>query len=203
MKPWLLLVYGLLLGVLVTGAILLISRPTQGMPVELFPAPSPSPTSPPAPTKTPEPIMVQIKGEIVSPGSYSLAKDSRLDDLITAAGGITSSADENRINYMAIVHDGDYFYIPTFDEDIPETASNAPGNLNIGDGDSFDYPIDLNAASQEALESLPGIGPSKASDILAYREEHGPFASVDDLVNVPGIGASTVETLRDFLIVEP
>lgn len=203
MKPWMLLLYGLLLGLLLAGLILLISRPIQGVPIELRPAPSATATSLPLATTTPRPVTVQVGGEIRLPDLYSLPKDSRLLDLIALAGGLTPDADENRINYAVLLRDGDYYYIPAFGEDIPETASNAPANLTTGSNPVFTYPLDLNEATIEALESLPGIGPSKAADILAYREENGPFAKVDDLINVPGIGPSTVEALRDYLYVGP
>ncbi len=194
--------FGLLIGLLVTGAILLIARPAQGVPIALHPAPSPTITPPPSPTSTPAPIIVQISGEVVSNGVYSLPKDSRLEDLIDTAGGLTSSADVERINLVTILRDGEYYYIPVIGEAIPETAANAPNN-NLGDADlSIQYPLNLNNATQEELETLPGIGPSKAADIIAYRDEHGPFLTVDDLTNVSGIGPSTVDSLRDYLIIE-
>lgn len=203
MKSWLLLVYGLLLGFLLAGVVLLVAQPAQGNTVVLLPAPTPTPTLPLSPTKTPQPIMVQVSGEVQSPGTYVLPKNARLQDLIEQAGGLTVNADEDRVNYAALLRDGDYYYIPAPEEAIPETAANAPTNLHAAQDPAFEYPLDLNTADQEALESLPGIGPTKAADILAYREAHGPFTGVDALVNVPGIGASTVESLREYVFVEP
>ena len=203
MKKWLLILYGLLIGLLATGTILLISQPSQGQPILLSPAPSPTLTSPPIPTETPTPIQAQISGEVVAPGIYALAKNFRLGDLVECAGGLTAHADVDRINLAALVRDGDYFYIPAADEEIPETASNAPGNLNTIQNPDYNYPIDLNEASQEALESIPGIGPSKAEDILAYKTEIGRFSSLDELLNVSGIGETTLESLIDYLYVEP
>lgn len=203
MKPALILAYGLLLGLLIGGAILLLSKPPLGEPVTLQTAPSPTPTHPPRPTSTPEPIMVQISGQVHEPGIYTLPKDTRLMTLIDQAGGVTAMADESRINYTAILWDGDYYYIPAEDEAIPETAANAPGNIHQVREPIYDYPIDLNEADQAALESLPGIGPSRAADILSYRDEHGPFLSLNALANVPGIGPVTVNSLKDYLYVEP
>ncbi len=201
-KPWMLILFGLLLGLLVTGAILLIARPAQGVPITLHPAPSPTVTSPPAPTPTPAPILVQIGGEVKSPGVYSLPKGSRLEALLQAADGFTANADLERINLSAVLRDGDYYYLPATGENIPETASNSPNNVQTSDGIAIQYPLNLNLATEEELESLPGIGPSKAADIIAYRDEHGPFQVIDDLVNVSGIGQNTVDTLRDYLIIE-
>jgi competence protein ComEA len=168
-----------------------------------MPAPTPTQTSPPKATITSAPIQVLIKGQVVNPGKYVLQKESRLMDLIQIAGGLTDLADESRVNDVFILRDGDYFYIPTSDEVIPETARNAAVNIPLGDIAVFDYPLNLNEASQEALESLPGIGPSKAIDIIAYRDQHGPLLSVDDLLNVQGIGPATLEEIREYLIVEP
>ena len=203
MKSWLKLIYGLLLGLLMGGVILLIAQPVRGGAIALLPAPSATPSKEPSPTKTSEPILVQVSGQVVSPGVYSLPQNARLQDLILLASGLTGEADESRINNAVPLRDGDYFYIPTIDEAIPETATNSTANLNVDPDSEFTYPLDLNTASQEALESLPGIGPAKAEDILAYRDAHGSFLSVDELTEVPGIGETTVESLRDYLFVEP
>lgn len=202
MKKWYLVLYGFLLGLLSTGVILLISQRERGIPVTLNPAPTATQTMRPKATPSRVPIQVQIGGEIVNPGIFLVDEESRLADLITKAGGLTSAADNDRINFAALLHDGDYFFIPSIDQLIPETARNAPLNIDLDENSKFVYPFDLNEASQEALESLPGIGPEKAADILAYKEQFGPFSSVDDLLNVPGIGQKTLETIRDFLIVE-
>jgi competence protein ComEA len=203
LKSWLKLVYGLLLGLLLGGVILLIAKPATGDAIALISAPSATPSRQPSPTKTPEPILVQISGKVVSPGIYSLQQDARLQDLIDLAGGLAADADENRVNGAALLRDGDYFYIPDVDEIIPENAANSPVNLNVDLDSEYDYPLDLNTATQEALESLPGIGPTKAEDIIAYRDLHGRFTSVDELSNVSGIGEVTVESLREYLYVEP
>lgn len=194
---------GALFGLLAVGVILLIAQPEQGVPIKLMPAPTPTQTSPPKATMTPTPIQVLIKGQVVNPGKYALQKESRLADLIQLAGGLTDLADESRVNDVFILHDGDYFYIPGSDEEIPATARNAPANIPSGNIANFDYPLNLNEASQEALESLPGIGPSKAIDIIAYRDQHGPYGSVDDLLDVQGIGPTTLEAIREYLIITP
>ena len=203
MKPWQYLLTGVLIGLLVTGAILLISQPERGDAITLRPAPSPTHTAVPKPTATPSPILVQINGQVARPGIYTLEQESRLMDLIDLAGGLTNQADVKRVNNVFILRDGDYFYIPAIDERIPETARNAPGNNPLDDAASFDYPLNLNTATQEALESLPGIGPSKATDIITYRDAMGAFENVDDLLNVPGIGPTTLESIREYLIIEP
>ena len=201
-KPWLMISAVLLIGLLSAGLIVLIAQPRQGVAISLSPPPTATPTGLPIPTRTPEPILVQIGGAVQSPGVYPLLSGSRSEDLIEAAGGLTADADLDRINWVALLRDGAYFYCPIPNEPIPETAINAAGNA-AGDAETgISYPINLNAASQEELESLPGIGPSKAADILSYRDSHGPFSTLEDLANVPGIGAATVESLKEFLIIE-
>lgn len=197
------MIYGILVGLLAAGGIILISRQDRGVPITLSPAPTPTQTSFPKPTKTAEPIQVQIGGEILDPGIYELPENSRVLMLINLASGLTAQADHDRINLAALLKDGDYFYIPAVNEDIPETASNAPKNRFESSEIEFDYPLDLNDTTQDALESLPGIGPTKASDILAYRDKVGRFSSVEELLNVPGIGQVTLETIRDYIICEP
>lgn len=202
MKRWLNLIAGVLIGLLAAGAVLLIAQPERGVPITLAPAPTPTGTKVPQPTATPAPIEVLIKGQVASPGIYLLGKESRLMDLIELAGGLTNQADVNRINDVFLLRDGDYFYIPSNDEKIPETARNAPDNSPLGQGSLYDFPLDINTASQEALETLPGIGPSKAADIIAYRDQAGSFVTIEDLLNVPGIGPTTLDSIREYLIIE-
>jgi len=203
MKPWQNLLTGVLIGLLAAGLIFLIASPIKGTPITLAPPPSPTPTDRPKPTPTPTLIIVQISGEVHYPGLYELDKDARFGDLIDLAGGLKASADRLRINRAALCTDGDYFYVPAVDEPIPETACNAPMSIHSNTSQAFSYPLDLNQATQEELESLPGIGPEKAKDILAYREHYGPFQSLDDLLMVEGIGEKTIDSLREFLIIEP
>ena len=203
MKPWLLILTGVLIGLLAAGGILLIAQPERGVPITLMPAPTHTPTGMPKPTTTPMPIQVMIKGQINTPGIYNLDKESRLFDLIELAGGLTENADIDRVNNVFILRDGDYFYIPSIGEKIPDTARNAPGNNPLDDLSFFDYPLNLNTATQAELESLPGIGPTKAMDIITYRNLVGAFKTVDDLLNITGIGPSTLDAIRQYLIVEP
>jgi competence protein ComEA len=203
LKPWLLILTGVLIGLLAAGGILVIARPERGIPITLLPAPTLTPSSLPKPTATPMPIQVLIKGQINTPGIYKLDKEARLYDLIELAGGLTEGADIDRVNNVFILRDGDYFYIPSIGENIPDTARNAPGNNPLDDASFFDYPLNLNTATQAELESLPGIGPTKATDIITYRDQEGFFKTVDDLLNIPGIGPSTLDAIREYLIVEP
>ncbi|MEA3326453.1 MAG: helix-hairpin-helix domain-containing protein [Chloroflexota bacterium] len=203
MPNWRYLLLGVLFGLLATGAILLIAQPERGTPIVLQPAPTPTETTPPKSTATETPFQVQIYGEIAIPGVYTIEKSARLGELIDTAGGLTQQADVDRVNLAALLHDGDYFFIPAINEPIPETARNAPINSYRGDQGVFNYPLDLNKASQEALESLPGIGPVKAVVILEYREQVGTFSTIEELLNIEGIGEKTLESLKEYLIITP
>jgi len=195
--------YGILIGLLATGAILLIAQRNEGVPITLIPAPTSTHTAIPKPTPTRSPIIVQIGGQIVNPGIYSMGTEDRLGDLISAAGGLTDLADNARVNAAAFLQDGDYFYIPRLDEEIPGTANNSFTSIQNSRGIQINFPIDLNLATAEDLEALPGIGPSKAEDIISHREQIGSFSSIEDLLEVPGVGEKTLESLKDLIFVEP
>ena len=152
--------------------------------------------------------MAQISGAVMVPGVYPIGAGDRLLDLVTAAGGFTPFADLSGINLSVRVQDEVRYHIPAFAEagGGAGTAGDGGGGQAVdrdpsaGDGGGR---VDLNAASAEELESLPGIGPSLAGAIVAYREANGPFAGVDDLDDVPGIGPKTLENIRPLVIALP
>ena len=203
MKQYFQIIFGILIGLLAAGLIILVNKPNYGEPISLSPAPTLTRTSLPKPTSTKSPILVQIKGEINSPGLYEFPENSRLEDLISAAGGLTDNANIDLINYALLLKDGDYIFIPAEGQEIPAIARNSTANIFSGQEGSIQYPIDINKATQEELEILPGIGPAKAKDIIAYRQMVGRFSSIEDLLGVSGIGPATLESLRDHIICEP
>ncbi len=133
-------------------------------------------------------LYVHVLGAVEKPGLYVLDLDARLVDAVGAAGGTTDDADLTAINLARAVEDGEQILVPTVG--APTAAS--PGAATPGD-----TRIDLNAADQAALETLPRIGPALAERIIAWREENGRFQSVDDLLAVPGIGEKLLEGMRD------
>ena len=203
MKPWQFIIFGILIGLLASGLVLLIAQPDRGEPISLSPPPTPTRTLPPKATITPSPITVQISGEIQNPGVYNLDGSNRLNDLIDMSGGLTEDADLTRINFAAIINDGDFIFIASKDEVIPLNSRDTTINLPTEETDTFIYPINLNEATQEALESLPGIGEVKASAIIEYRDLIGCFTGIDELIYVKGIGPATLESIRDLVTVEP
>ncbi|HHX77323.1 MAG TPA: ComEA family DNA-binding protein [Firmicutes bacterium] len=134
-------------------------------------------------------IRVHVAGAVVTPGVYTLPAGSRALEAVEAAGGALPEADQHAINLAQPLYDGQRVEIPFIsgDESNQKTAG---GGL-----------VNLNTASQEVLEKLPGIGPVRAARIIAYREQKGWFKSVDELADVPGIGPKTLATLRNLVTV--
>lgn len=152
----------------------------------------------------PEIIKVDVKGAVKSPGIFTAQAGDRVIDLISSAGSFTEKADKDRINFAQIIEDQMVIY-------VPEIGEEDKGNLeNIQVGTSGDAVtkgtsgglVNLNTATQEDLQTLTGIGPSKANAILEYRETVGKFKEVDELKQVTGIGDKTFERLRDSISVK-
>ena len=153
----------------------------------------PPATEPPAST-APSTVVVHVAGAVVAPGVYELAAGSRVADGLDAAGGAASDAVLDAVNLAAPLVDGAQVYVPhTGEASGPATA--AP----TGGVPTPTNPIDINAATEEELESLPGIGPVTAGAIVRHREESGPFASVDGLMDVPGIGPARLASLQGLI----
>ena len=134
-------------------------------------------------------LYVHVLGAVEKPGLYVLDLDARLVDALAAAGGTTPDADLAAVNLARVLEDGEQVVVPA-----AGAAGGAPGGAAPPPGDDR---IDLNAADQAALETLPRIGPALAERIIAWREENGRFTSVDDLLAVPGIGEKLLAGLRD------
>lgn len=133
-------------------------------------------------------LYVHVLGAVEKPGLYVLDLDARLVDALAAAGGTTPDADLAAVNLARVLEDGEQVVVPA-----AGAAGGAPGAAPPPGDDR----IDLNAADQAALETLPRIGPALAERIIAWREENGRFTSVDDLLAVPGIGEKLLAGLRD------
>ena len=134
-------------------------------------------------------LYVHVLGAVEKPGLYVLDLDARLVDALAAAGGTTPDADLAAVNLARVLEDGEQVVVPA-----AGAAGGVPGSAAPPPGDDR---IDLNAADQAALETLPRIGPALAERIIAWREENGRFTSVDDLLAVPGIGEKLLAGLRD------
>jgi len=156
-------------------------------------------------------IVVQVVGAVESPDLVYLPEGARVSDAIEAAGGFTSDADQGAVNLAAPVVDGQRIEIPWLDQSSRPPDSGGGGirvrlpGSSLGGGDSggseVSWPVNINRASAYELQSLPGIGEQLALRIIEYRMQHGPFARIDDIVNVEGIGESRFEEIRDKITV--
>lgn len=195
-----------LLWVVLGGASLFLWRQPQPATFEIQPPPAtntPQPTATATPTATPSPLLVDVAGAVRIPGVHSLSPGSRVQEAVAAAGGALEHADLRGISLARPLQDGEKLYVPLVGEDPP--APPAPGTAAVEDDGSandtaaVDYPININTADAETLQALPGIGPKTAQAIADYRETNGPFPSVEDLVQVKGIGEGTLGKIRELV----
>jgi competence protein ComEA len=151
-------------------------------------------------------VVVHVAGAVVRPGLLRLPAGSRVADAIAAAGGPTPDGDVDRLNLAQLVEDGSRVVVGRIGEsvDAPVPGVTPPAGSGAGaDGEATSSsPIDLNTADLAELEELPGVGPSTAQAIIDHREANGPFLSVDDLLDVRGIGPAKLEALRDLAVVD-
>lgn len=151
-----------------------------------------------------EDYYVYLTGAVCVPGVYAVPAGSRLYEAVEMAGGFTEDTDISACNLAAEVADGVQYYFPTYAE--TEAAGGTAAYIvssgqDMSGGAGADGRVNINTASKDELMSLPGIGGSKADAIIAYRESGGGFSSPEDLKNVKGIGDSTYESLKDYIIV--
>lgn len=145
-------------------------------------------------------VIVQVSGEIAEPGVYPMGSRSRLVDVIDAAGGLTDSADTSSLNLAARIGDGESITIPS-----RASATPPPTSPSMEDADAVESesgPVNVNTATIEELDTLPGIGPAIGERIIDHRDAHGPFPSIEALVQVEGISERSVERLRPLITVD-
>ena len=154
-----------------------------------------------APPSTGGMVTVHAAGAVASPGVYALPAAARVADVLVAAGGSLPDADLDRINLATRLNDGDRVYVPRRGEVMPTGVAGAEGGgaSTAGSSTTAAGPIDLNGATVEQLDTLPGIGPATAQAIVSYRNRHGRFRSVTELLEVPGIGPSKLEAIRTLV----
>lgn len=137
-------------------------------------------------TTVPETLVVHVSGAVNRPGLVTVSASARVADAIASAGGAATGADLTGLNLASSVHDGDQIVVPLQGEEMVPSASTDQG-------------IDLNRATAAELEGLPGVGPVLAERIVAYRDVHGAFATVEDLLGVGGIGEAKLAAMRDSI----
>ncbi len=189
---WWDIAFGLAVGSLLASALnmawRLATRRPAGQPVVLV-------------TPTPARILVHVAGAVARPGVYELPPGSRVHDALEAAGGALPQAQLEALNLAQPLQDGQRLWVPRRGEPspTPQPSPSPPSPTTPGPS----LRLNLNTATAEELEALPGIGPVLARRIVAYREQNGPFRSVDELLNVKGIGPAVLEKLRPYVYVEP
>ncbi|RCA10428.1 helix-hairpin-helix domain-containing protein [Enterococcus durans] len=145
---------------------------------------------------------VDVKGAVNRPGIYSFSLEERVHDVIEKAGGLTDTADGNQINLAAKLTDQQLIYVPVIGEEIPEAAKDQQSHpVEETEKDGQEKKINLNTADLAQLQQIPGIGNVKAQEIIRYREEKGSFQKIEELQEITGIGAKTVEQLRNWVTV--
>ena len=193
------LVVGVVLGI---GGLTLRTR-TQPASIKILP---PEPTITPEPTATPGPIAVFVNGAVLREGVYNLSPDSRVEQAIEEAGGFTAVANTTVVNLAQPLTDGAQVYVPSQDEaSEPAFVVSSPVVSNLtGNADDSNVGglVNINTATIEELESLTGIGPSTAQKIADFRDENGPFAAIEEIMEVPGIGDGKFEKLKDQITIE-
>jgi len=176
--------YGLLIGLLAAAGILLAAGKPHSSPVLLLPTP--------ALTN----LTIDISGAVVRPGVYNLPPNSRIQDAIQAAGGFSEDAVVEILNLAAELADGQKIVVMAEGEvalPVGGTERSIPIEVN--------GLININTATVDQLDTLPGIGPAKAGDIITYRQNNGAFDKIEDIQNVSGIGPATFENIRNLISV--
>jgi competence protein ComEA len=129
---------------------------------------------------------------------YVLDSPARVTDAVTAAGGAAVGADLDVVNLAAAVHDGERVYVPQVGGTVPPVVG---ADVVVVDNTTVTGPVNINSATAEQLDVLPGVGPTTAAAIVSHREQHGPFQTVEQLADVRGIGPAKLDALRGLVTV--
>lgn len=151
-------------------------------------------------------LYVDISGEVERPGVYEVSEGTRLFEVIEQAGGLTDEADIDSLNRAETVADGQKILIAAKGENSSgsqgtQSGSGTNSGSGTGSGTTNDGKVNINTAESAELQTIPGIGPSKAARIIEYRQSNGNFSSIEDIQNVSGIGSKTFESIKDYITV--
>ncbi len=180
---------GVVFVLVLAGRFVLPAR-TAGPAAPLPPVGARSSAAPRAPAL----LVVDVVGAVRNPGLYRLRKGSRIADAVARAGGATAAAEIAAVNLAAPLADGVQILVPR------RGASSAGAAGAAGATGAPSAPVDLNTATLEQLDALPGVGPVTAQKILDYRQQHGPFTAVAQLDAIPGIGPARLEQLKGLVV---
>jgi competence protein ComEA len=200
MKNALYILLGVLAGFVLAGVLIFVSRAPAGEAILLEPPP------------TKAPVAVHIVGAVPRPGLYEFAKGARVQDAIDAAGGLLAEANVDALNLAALLEDGQQLVIPYKDGSsgassdsggvvLPSSTTEEPIATESSTGNTSADLVNINTASLDELIALPSIGPTIAQKIIDYRNENGAFSTIEDIMNVSGIGPSIFEDIKDLITV--
>ena len=145
-------------------------------------------------------VTVDVKGAVKKPGVYQLKSSSRVHDALLKAGGMTDEADLKSINQAQKLVDEAVVYVAKVGENVVDVTTNTSASTATSQAKAG--LVNINTATEADFQTISGIGQKRAQDIIAYREANGKFKSVDDLKNVTGIGAKTLEKLKEYVTVD-
>jgi competence protein ComEA len=189
------------LSLVVGGAVVYFTlRPQKTNPPIIVSTPFPTPTLSPTASATPAPIRVYVSGAVLQPAVYELAPGSIIQDAVKAAGGPADDADLEYINLALELRDQQRIHVPRQGESNPPPAVSGGSS---GSREAAGAPININTATAAELETLPRVGPTMAQRIIKYREANGPFATIEEIQNVQGIGPATFEGFQGLIAVGP
>lgn len=136
-------------------------------------------------------VYIHVLGQVKKPGVYRFDKEPRGVEVVERAGGFTKNADKTSVNLALAVSDGTQFVI--------EDKRKAKKKAGTSKAEEEDTKVDLNTATQEELQTIPGIGPSKATQIISYRESNGPFKTIEDIMKISGIKEGVFNKIKDSI----
>ena len=191
MKNALYVLLGVMAGFVLAGVLVFVSRAPEGEPIILEPAP------------TKAPLAVHVIGAVPRPGLYEFAEGARVQDAIDAAGGLLASANVDSLNLAELLEDSQQLNIPYQEGAAPTEVSDTvvlPSSTQESTPDPDVVLVNINTATLEELDTLPGVGPTTAQKIIDYRT-NTPFSTIEDIMKVSGIGPSIFENMKLLIVV--
>ncbi|WP_182354037.1 helix-hairpin-helix domain-containing protein [Flaviflexus huanghaiensis] len=189
------LVAGLLVGWTLSRPVEVHALPAAPTDTVTLPAEEPqAPVPSPLPTE-PSTVTVYVSGMVNNPGIVELPQGSRVALAVEQAGGMSAEADWNALNLARVLVDGEHVVVPAPGEEVPAAIEQAPEQA----AEPSSGLVNINSAGPAELETLPGVGPAIAQKIIDWRETNGPFSTVEELMEVSGIGPATLANLRDHV----
>ena len=209
-ENWLSYLLVLIVGIVLGAVSVTLAGRVQPAPIIIQP---PAPTAQPGPTATPGPLRVFVNGAVVAPAVYELPPGGIVQQAIEQAGGFTAEADAAVVNLALPLQDGMQIYVPTMAETAEQVQNVISSPLVRSEGIELDVVegetdvstdgqvVNINTADVAQLDTLPGVGPSTAEKIVEYRDTNGPFATIDEIMSVSGIGPAKFEQIQSFITV--